>query len=244
MLDELFSHIEVSISSTQDVDSVLPASIVEDAEVSLTSPDGAVFPLMYDGDSLYMATIFGLPIEPLQGDFTLDVVIDEVHYSAGCELKPEAEILEPIFYWQEVMPGLGVLMMKAMINDTAGEDNYYKYKFSLQDGAIYQQGVTSDNGMDGKVLELYAQFNPAEELGFITISEDMAGSLYMINEGEEITITISQIDKRPYDFISTLGSSSSNPVCSFTGGECLGYFLVTTESTLIVNFSAENVVVL
>ncbi len=242
LLDEFVSRAEVYISTTQDVDSTTPAPVITDAMVKITTPEGSIIPLAYDGDSLYIANVFGCSLEPLQGDFTIDVEIDDNHFSTGCELKPSAEIIEPVFYWQDVMGEMGILMMKAMINDTAGEDNYYKYKFTLSDGEAYQQGIISDNGMDGKVLELYAQFNPDESLGYYTISEDMAGSLYLINEGEEIIISVSQIDERPYNFISTIGSSTSNPVSQFD--DCLGYFVVSTMSSLTINFSAEDIIVL
>ncbi len=240
IIGEPHSVAKVYISQTQDVDSPYEEVAVADAEVEITTPQGEVISLSFDGDSLYVASLMHLP-EPNQGDYSISVVIDGQEYSASSELMVPAVVMEPVFYWQDVMMGLGILMMKAMIADPIGEDNYYRYHFLLPDGKVYQDGVISDSSIDGTNIELYAQFNPAESLGFYTLPEEMAGSLYLLDEGETLTICVESLDKRAYDFLSTLGSSTTNPISSFEGG-CLGYFSVSTISNLEWCFSGDDII--
>lgn len=240
-LSDSISVANVFISSTTDVDSTDEPLTISDATVSITTPQGEVIPLHFDGDSLYIATFDDADLTPQQGDYRVDVIIDNNNYYASCELMSPALFEEPIFFWQDVMMGMGVLMMKVSIEDPAGEDNYYRYTFTLPDGSIYQNGVISDSSMDGKLLELYAQFNPDDALGYYTMPDDMAGSLYKLAEGEQLSISIEALDKRAYDYFSTLGLSNSNPICSFEGG-CLGYFSVSTITSLEFTFSKEYIV--
>ncbi len=231
----------VYVSSTRDVDTWQEEEAVSSAQVEITTPAGDIIPLSYDGDSLYVASVSGGNLSSLEGDYTLRVTVGEDTYSAACALPTSSQIGEPIFYWQSMMEGIGILIMKGSIIDTAGEDNYYRYSLCLPSGESYQGGVVSDNGVDGKVIDIIAAFNPDESLGYDTMSDDSSGSLYKLASGDIITIIVESIDYRPYDFLSTLGSSACNPICHIEGG-ALGYFLVSEVSTKIITFSADSVV--
>lgn len=241
-LSDDFSTAIAQISTTSDLDSTDAEVVVTDADVSITTPQGDLIHLLFsESSSLYVASNVPVSTTPQQGDYTLDVRIGDDYYSSSCSLMSPAVIGSTTFTYQEVMMGMGVLMMKTNIEDPAGEDNYYRYIFTLPDGTTYHNEVVSDSGLDGYNIELYTQFNPDESLGYYTMSDDMAGSLYKISPGDIITITVEQIDKRPYDYLSTLGSSSSNPICSFEGG-CLGYFSVSTKETEEILFTADAVI--
>lgn len=209
---------EVIITQTRDVENGIKSTGHNTALVTITDSDGLTEALQYQPDGYYRS-LSGLTGEPGK-TYSLSVIIGENEFTSYSEMHGKAKMEKAYFYWLDVLNDK-FLFFRFSFEDRKGEENYYCYRM-YRNGEIYKWDVGRDRGSDGEIIEDNIVCMK-EKMAQDNKEEDWKDILY---EGDNIELEIQTIDRRTYDYLSSLSMSeetSANPISNFTNG-CLGYF--------------------
>lgn len=212
------------LTQTSDMDQPSQSDPITTAEISITSSSGRQVELQANDSGIYQ-TLSGMELTP--GDqYTLLVEIDGKSFSSTSQLYAEPIISDVSFSMQEFTADMNLIFCTFKIEDTPDQENYYRYRFRYfaNDNEDGEPGWSlTKEGSDGEPIELMTHL--------YTFDREM-------EDGDQITIEVQAIDKGTYEYLYTLGLSSSsatNPTTNFTGG-CIGYFSAYTEASHTAEF--------
>lgn len=228
--------VEVLLTQTRDMEDGERGAGISGAVMTITSTDGVSETLSYDpADGLYRS------VNNFTGEagrvYTMSVSVDGEEFTSHSAMGAASSIESVDFWWQEVL-SQKVLVCMLTFRDIPGEENYYCYRMYLN-GNRYRWSVLSDKNNDGGQIRVLIPCNYEEEEQEPEEGEEETPDRIM-NEGDEIVIELQTIDRRSYDYLSSLGQSAANPVYNFTGG-CLGYFSAYSVVRQEQVFSFDNV---
>ena len=221
----------VSVSMSQDMESTSDSVPVNDARVIITGDDGSMQMLQSVGYGKYVAE------EGFCGKkgvtYTLQVNVGGNTFQSSSTMQDTTKINALNFTWEKVM-NEEILGLHVNFDDIKNDSNYYCLRVYRND-TIYMWNVMKDMGYENQCID--------RTLTMITKSkleknkdEDHDKMVY---EGDRIRLQLLVIDKRTYDYLTSLRMSTnnrSNPYLNF-GGLCMGYFSAygMTEKEIIYN---------
>ncbi|MCD8186565.1 MAG: DUF4249 domain-containing protein [Rikenellaceae bacterium] len=225
---------EVLVTLTRDMEDGGEALPQDQALVSLTTGSGDRYDLPCDSGGFYRAT----GLRGTAGEtYTLTVEADGARFVSRSTMPGPAPIQEPFFQWLKVM-GQKFVILTFSFEDLPDQENYYCYRV-FRNGENYRWNVLHDRGNDGQTITLDLVCM-TEKMASENKEEDWDDILY---EGDRIEIELQTIDQRTYDYLFSVGLSSSantNPIDNFSGG-CLGYFAAYSSSRTATVFSYDEI---
>lgn len=218
-----------SMNATDDTDDA-----VDNALVVVSTPDGKRDTATYGNRGNYVATTKGVAGQA----YRLDVYVDGQQFTSTSVMQQKPVLNNFRMVWKEMF-STRILFGELLIQDFVGEENFY-YVHVFRNGFSYRWTVFSDRGSAGK--EIKQLFTCCTE-DDIDDSDSTISDTDVIWEGDDITIEIRAIDRRSYDYLSsmqTMSSAGTNPIANFTGG-CLGYFSAYSPTTYYYEFHKADV---
>lgn len=218
------------MTQSSDMDKPIQNTPITTAEVVAVSEKGESFHFSPDESGIYRTTT---PLELETGlDYTLSVKMDNKTFTSTSHLFAAPSVGNVVFSMQQLSPEMSLTFCTFNIFDTAGEDNYYLYRFRYfgneQEDGTEPKWTLAKEEVDGGPITLMTHLYSAER---------------DLEDGDEITIDVKAIDRATYDYLYSLslsGNSSSNPANNFEGG-CLGYFSASSLTTISAQFYYANV---
>lgn len=229
VLEEGENEFEVKISKTAPYFESSPAEVIETAIVTLSFENNTI-EIPNTGNGSYKTIISAVP----NSEYRLDVIIDEVFYTAYSYL-PESIPIDSAYAIYET--GFGPketgYTVYVIYSDPIGTNNYYRLTHSLNgdfQNLAADLRVLNDNNNDGSQPRIPLSFNAFEE-------------------GDIIDINLIHFDEASYDYFSSLGdiigsnngpnsgsAAPGNPISNWSN-YALGYFSAYSKSStrLVIN---------
>lgn len=215
----------VELTQTRNMNDSIKGAAITTAHVSITDGNGVEYPLVVQPDGSYCPTE-SIAMESGK-EYALAVQVGDNQFTATATLYAQPLIVATLFTKQQFMEGVEMVFCSFAIQDTPQQDNYYRYRLSIN-GYASNWNLIKDLGQDGNLMWQYIPLIAEPEEG------QMMGE---IQNGDEVFIEVQSVDRGVYDYyysLSLSGSSASNPISNIEGG-CLGYFAaVATASNLLV----------
>ncbi len=213
------------LTQSSDMDQPLQNTPITTATAWITSSEGEHYEMIAGDDGKYQ-TVSQVTMN-IGESYTLSVEINDKLYEATSEYLEAPEIGEVNISEQPFTSDMTLTFCTFQIFDQASGQNYYRYRFRY---------FANDNEESGEPdWSLAKEVNDGEPITLMT-------HLYTFDReleaGDEITIEVQSIDKSYYTFLYSLNmssSSSTNPTSSFSEG-ALGYFAITSQSTIIATY--------
>lgn len=212
----------VSVTYSRNMNDSVKAKGVDGAQVVVTSSDGDYEVLTYQAtDGKYHSSAVG----KVGVTYILSVTMQGKHYQACSTMHAGFPIWSEGFKWWTLYDNR-IVIYELMMSDLPDEDNYYWFRM-LRNGEAYGWQVQDDRGRKNTVIPIL----------LTCMSEQMAKDNeaeyrdYILYEGDKIETQVLSIDRNMYDYLKSLslsGRTSANPMRTFEGDECLGYFSAHT----------------
>ncbi len=217
------------LTQSSQMDEAAQSDPITSAVAWITSSLGESFPLTLNDEGMYQTED---EVELTEGaDYTLSIEVDGQSFTATSHLHEVPIIGEVSFSEQEFMDAMTLVFCSFNIMDRAGEVNYYRYRFRYFANDNEQSGEPSwsltKESVDGEPIPIMTHL--------YTMDRDL-------EDGDQIIIEVQAIDKATYQFLYTLGASSSsstNPTSGFDQEGCLGYFSASSLAREVVTFYNE-----
>lgn len=228
--------VSVRVSMTRDVTDSSRNHFVEDAEVRLAGPGGAVYSVPYVGQGMYrcegVACVEG-------GVYSLSVSLGGQTYEASDTMAMTPEDPRGGFFWEDIMETDYVSYRFAAMTPT---DSLTNYVVSLTRGGKAYRWSSVNN---------YAAYDGLMDGRLTCFSrDDMDGKKDshpedVVRDGEVMEFVIAGVSRRVGDYYEALlngDDTCANPDWAFSGGKALGIFAARNVVRLPVTvFSLESV---
>lgn len=228
--------VKVSVTMTRDVTDSSRNHFVEDAEVRLAGPGGAVYSVPYVGRGMYRRE----GVECVEGGvYSLSVSLGGRTYEASDTMAMKPEDPRGGFFWEDIM-----------------ETDYVSYRFAAMTPADSLTHYVVSLTRGGKAYRWSAFNNYAAYDGLMDgrltcfSRDDMDGKKDshpedVVRDGEAMEFVIAGISRRVGDYYEALlngDDTCANPDWAFSGGKALGIFAARNVVRLPVTmFSLDSV---
>lgn len=228
--------VRVSVTMSRDVTDSSRNHFVEDAEVRLAGPGGAVYSVPYVGQGMYRRE----GVECVEGGvYSLSVSLGGRTYEASDTMAMKPEDPRGGFFWEDIMETDYVSYRFAAMTPT---DSLTHYVASLTRGgkayrwSAFNNYAAYDGLMDGR-LTCFSR-------------DDMDGKKNshpedVVRDGEAMEFVIAGVSRRASDYYEALlngDDTCANPDWAFSGGKALGIFAARNVVRLhVTRFSLGSV---
>lgn len=224
----------VTITRTTDMNDPMDLTPLTATSVTITDNQGVAHSLTQDTSGSYTSQSV---IAQSAGEvFTLTVNIDDESFSSLSTVEPAPEILSMEFSTETIMNTKTMLLCTVTVSRDTDAMRYYKYELFLNgERLLWGSGNKETDAPNPYSLSML--FGSLEN-GVATANDDDETE---INSGDEITVAVTALDARSYEYFETLSLSSqsnSNPVYNFSGG-CLGYYTAYLNNSVSMPFSLD-----
>ena len=186
--------------------------------------------LLNKGNGNYQLTYFSEE----HHDYTLDICIDNHHYTSTSTLMSKPQVNNFRFVWQDMMSEK-ILFAELRLQDNADENNYY-FMHVYRNNVGYRWAVMRDTQNPGEELQQLFSCCTKRQMDNDSDSD-------VLHDGDRIRLEVRSICRRAYDYLYSMqimDNTGSNPVPNFTGG-MLGYFSAFQQEEVNVVFHPEDI---
>lgn len=214
--------VSVSITLTTPMDEPMNRDQITDATVTISDlSSGDILPLLPDAKGVFRADLQGVA----GNDYQLTVEKDGKRYVAVSRMQPAVAVESVGFYWIK-MPGDEMAALRIRFEDLPGHNDYY-WERIYRNGKSYKWNVITDRGAINGIVEDVITTTHRDP-------EKENNDKDLIVPGDEITVSVTAIDRRMADYLMALANNSNGQVIFDGADPCLGYFLASpvTSTTL------------
>lgn len=218
---------KVSLTYTTPMDEPFDNAKLTDAVVNITDVEtGNSEQLSVGNDGFYRGETAG----EIGHQYRITVEREGKLYQSESRMLSEVEIQDLNFCWVK-MPGDDMAVLQIHFTDNPITADYYWVRV-YRNGEAYLWNATSD----------MASVNGIVEENFTTTHRDESqeDEKSLLRDGDEVTVTVTPIDKLMFDYLTAL-SINSNGARLYTGDFCLGYFLASPVAKQTIVYHPDNI---
>lgn len=207
---------QIRISRTVSFSDTKPYEPVSGARVMVADDRGRQRELAESEPGVYTTDQFrGIPGRT----YTLQVVVDETSYTAQ-SVMPEIVPIDSVSSSSGEFLGVSRKALHVHFQDPASEQNFFRYRMSVNESPFFEVGVFNDKFNNGRY-----------------VTHDLISLDTELQTGDDVVILRNQIDEKMYRYwygvvIRNPGMAApSNPPSNISNG-ALGYFSAQTVVAL------------
>ena len=214
-INNLSNNQVIKISQTVSFNSSMPSKPIDGATVVVSDNKGRSYSFQSIGNGEYRALNFR-PVE--KSTYTLKVNIGNESFTASSYMHPYVQVDSIGIVEDEVFDEIKYAV-NLKFHDPKGEDNYYKYSISVNEGKKQFARVFSDKFNDG-----------------LFVTHQLTNRDNSIALGDSVFVERYVIDKDVFKYWNELQSinpgsaAPANPTSNISNG-ALGYFSVSSART-------------
>ena len=215
---------QIRITRTRPMTGSDTQNFIANAQVVVSSDDGQRDTAIYASKGYYVSATRGVPGK----EYRLEVNVGGQRFTSTSVMQPKPAMSSCRMVWKELM-SMRLLFLDMKIADFADQTNYY-YVHVYRNGYSYRWTVERDIGNPGGDLQVLFACCSDENLNK---GSSQPADTDVMCEGDRIRIEVRAIDRRAYDYLSSMEqmpNSGTNPIPNFEGG-CLGYFSAYSQLT-------------
>ena len=183
---------------------------VENAIVTITDSEGAIYPMSYSKEGYYESDDKFTVLENITYNLKVEVDFDKDGvselYEASTTVSPVIPVDSIDIKYMDIM-GYGHYALNIFMQDPPEQENYYMFRFMVNDSLsnykISELMVSSDELYNGSYLKnitiVYLEDGNDEDN--IKQSEDSDNKMYLVYPGDKVAFQVINIEKGYYNFI-------------------------------------------